>query len=280
MSTFNAIPSFETRRPAVAGMFYPGEMKKLQTDLGKMFAGVQSEKVTGKISAIVAPHAGYVYSGYVAAEAYGQLSADSYDTVAVISPSHRDYFRGVSVYLGDYQTPIGQIPVNREICEKLLQNSPLIKASELGHREEHALEVQLPFLQTKLQNFKLIPIVMGTQDWETCHALGEALGKALKDTCSLVVASSDLSHFYSHDVARRLDAIVVRDVELFDEKQLFDDIQKKKCEACGAGPIIASIIAAKHMGATSAKVLSYHTSGEVSGDYDEVVGYLSGVFYN
>ncbi len=271
---------YEPRRPAVAGMFYPGDRKKLQSDLEKMFAGVQSEKLTGTIMGMVSPHAGYVYSGYVAAEAYHQLRNGDYETAVVIAPSHRDYFRGVSIYTGDYVTPLGVMPVDRAICEKLLDNSPLIKVTELGHREEHSLEVQLPFLQTVLKDVKLVPLVMGTQDRETAFSLGHILGTVLKGTNSLVIASSDLSHFYSQDAAGRLDALVIRDVERFDEEQLFDDIQKKKCEACGAGPIIATIIASKQMGATAAKVLSYHTSGEVSGDYEEVVGYLSGIFYN
>lgn len=271
---------FEPRRPAVAGMFYPGEKNKLQLDLAKMFDEATTERMNKKIFGIVAPHAGYMYSGYVAAEAYQQLKGSVYDTVVVLSPSHRDYFHGVSVYTGDYVTPLYTIPVDQSVCEKLLAYAPLIKATELGHRDEHALEVQLPFLQSVLKDFKLVPLVMGTQDRETCFGLGDALGKVLKGTNSLIIASSDLSHFYSDDAARRLDGIVVRDVEHFDENKLFEDIQQKKCEACGAGPIISAIIASKLMGASSAKVLSYHTSGEVSGDFDEVVGYLSGVFYN
>lgn len=271
---------FKPRKPAVAGMFYPGEKSKLLSDLNKMFSGVKSEKITGKICGLVAPHAGYMYSGYVAAEAYHQMSDISYDTVVVISPSHRDYFHGVSVYMGDYITPLGTVSVDKKICDKLIAHAPLIRATEMGHRDEHALEVHLPFLQVILKEFKLVPLVMGTQDRETCFRLGDVLGKVLKDTNSLVVASSDLSHFYSDSAARKLDGIVVKDVESFDEKKLFDDIQERKCEACGAGPIISAMIAAKHMGAKSSKVLSYHTSGEISGDYDEVVGYLSGVFFN
>lgn len=280
MATSSGKTAFGPRNPAVAGMFYPGEKNKLRSDLEKMFSNVKSERISGKISGIVAPHAGYMYSGYVAAEAYQQLDGLSYDTVVVISPSHRDYFHGVSVYTGDYITPLGIIPVDKQACDKLLTYAPLIQATEMGHRDEHALEVHLPFLQFILKDFKLVPLVMGTQDRATCFRLGEILGEILQDTNTLVVASSDLSHFYSDTAARRLDRIVVKDVESFDEKKLFDDIQQRKCEACGAGTIISTIIASKIMGAKSAKVLSYHTSGEVSGDYDEVVGYLAGVFYN
>lgn len=280
MSGLSKNAAFDIRKPAVAGMFYPGDEKKLRSDLDQMFSKATPFTINGKIFGIVAPHAGYMYSGYVAAEAYKQLMHCSYDTVVVISPSHRDYFHGVSVYTGNYLTPLGTVPVDKEVCDQLLSYAPLVKATELGHRDEHALEVQLPFLQVILNDFKLVPLVIGTQDRETCFRLGDILGEVLKDTQSLVVASSDLSHFYSHETAKKLDGIVARDVEKFDADQLFNDIQNKKCEACGAGPIVSTIVAAKHLGAHSAKVLSYHTSGEISGDYDEVVGYLSGIFYN
>ncbi|MBL7994114.1 AmmeMemoRadiSam system protein B [bacterium] len=280
MSTSSEKTAFNPRKPAVAGMFYPGEKNRLQADLNTMFANVTSKRVSGNVFAIVAPHAGYIYSGHVAAEAYNQLFDLSYDTVVVLAPSHRDYFQGASIYLGDYMTPLGAVPVDKNMCDQLLKYAPLIKATVLGHRDEHALEVQLPFLQLILKEFELVPIVIGTQDHETCFRLGDILGKVLQGTNSLIVASSDLSHFYSQEKANRLDGIVVKDIEDFDENKFFDDIQNKKCEACGAGTIVSAIIAAKRMGATSSKVLSYHTSGEVSGDYEEVVGYLSGVFYN
>jgi AmmeMemoRadiSam system protein B len=268
------------RPPAVAGMFYPAQKEKLENDLEKMLAQAHSEKVEGQIYGLVAPHAGYMYSGYVAAEAYKQLMNRSYDTVAVIAPSHRDYFRGVSIYLGAYATPLGNLNVNQSLAENLLAHGTVIKATELGHREEHALEVQLPFLQTILSSFEILPLVMGTQDWESCYHLGTALGEVLGNTNSLIVASSDLSHFYSVQQANALDHIVAEHIDRFEEKKLFDDIQSRKCEACGAGPIVAAMIASKKMGARHARVLSYHTSGEISGDYKEVVGYLSGVFFN
>ncbi len=280
METHRTHADFKARRPAVAGMFYPAQRDQLKTDLEKMFSQTQVEKINGQIFGVIAPHAGYVYSGYVAADAYKQLANRSYDTVAVIAPSHRDYFKGVSLYLGEYATPIGAMSVNQELAEKLLAAEPAIKPSVLGHREEHALEVQLPFLQVILDSFQILPLVMGTQDWESCYRLGKALGDLLKDSRSLVVASSDLSHFYPVEKAHLLDGIVAKDIENFDEKKFFDDIQSRKCEACGAGPIIAAMIASKQMGASQARVLSYHTSGEISGDNDEVVGYLSGVFYN
>lgn len=272
--------NFKTRPPAVAGMFYPAQSDKLRTDVEKMFSQTQVEKINGQIFGVIAPHAGYVYSGYVAADAYKQLANRHYDTVAVIAPSHRDYFKGISLYLGDYATPMGTMSVNQELAEKLLAAEPVIKPSELGHREEHALEVQLPFLQVILDSFQILPLVMGTQDWESCYRLGKALGDLLKESNSLVVASSDLSHFYPVEKAHALDGLVAQDIENFEEKKFFDDIQSRRCEACGAGPIIAAMIASKHMGAAHARVLSYHTSGEVSGDNNEVVGYLSGVFYN
>ncbi|MBX7152683.1 AmmeMemoRadiSam system protein B [bacterium] len=272
--------SFKTRKPAVAGLFYPGGRTELTAELKAMFENTSSVIIQSPIYGLVAPHAGYMYSGYVAAETYQQLSECEYDTVVVISPSHRDFFHGVSVYPGDYSTPLGTVPVDRKLAEELMETTPVVIPSDLGHREEHGLEVQLPFLQYMLKDFVLLPLVMGEQDWETSAALGNALAKVLKNRRALVVASSDLSHYHHVRQANHLDHVVINDLEAFDEKRLHTDIRSHQCEACGAGAIFATMIASKQLNARHSKVLSYHTSGEVSGDYDEVVGYLSAVMFN
>lgn len=267
------------RRPAVAGYFYPASAQKLQAELEEMFRKASSESVQGKIFGLISPHAGYVYSGTVAASAYQLIRRQAIDTVAVISPSHRDPFGGVTVYPGQYATPLGNIPTNTELSDRLADLTPVIRKSPLGHGDEHALEVQLPFLQYALNDFKLIPLVMGSQDWKTCSALGEALAKTLAGTSSLIVASSDLSHYHDQETAKHLDQKVIDAVSRFDEKTLYDDMITGKCEACGAGPIVAAMIASRLLGADQAKVILYRTSGEVSNDYDQVVGYLAGVMY-
>jgi len=270
---------FKTRRPAVAGLFYPADAEQLKDDIERTLQNAHSHGISGEIKGLISPHAGYMYSGYVAAEAYKQLDSP-YEVVVVISPSHRDYFKGISVYPGNYATPLGEVPVDLELIDQLVESVPMVQASELGHREEHGVEVELPFLQLKLPEFHLIPLVMASQDWHTSFVLGNALGELLKKKNALIVASSDLSHFYSVKIANQLDGVVVKDVEEFDEEKFSHDIQIRKCEACGAGPILATMIAAKKLGSNRAKVLSYHTSGEISGDYNEVVGYLSGVMHH
>jgi MEMO1 family protein len=279
MSPATDISRQPVRKPRVAGFFYPSDEKKLRRDLEHLYTQAQRIERPGTIIGMVAPHAGYVYSGQVAAEAYKQITGEVYTYVIVIAPSHRDFFRGVSVYDGDYSTPLGVLPVDQEMCRKLTLSSGLIQTSDLGHRDEHALEVQIPFIQTRLKDVRLIPLVMGNQDWDTCETLGHSIAQVFQGTASLIIASSDLSHFHKQAQAETLDQIVIKDFERFSEKQLYDHISHRECEACGAGPIIAMMIASRILGATRARVLSYHTSGEVSHDYDQVVGYLSGILY-
>lgn len=275
MSTIS-VPS--PRRPAVAGYFYPAQARTLTSDLERMFKDTPSTTLQGTLIGFVAPHAGYVYSGKVAATAYQHIQGQFFDVVAVISPSHRDPFGGVSVYPGDYATPLGVVQVDLPLVETISRSYSFIKKTVLGHRDEHALEVQLPFLQYALESFRLLPLVMGSQDWETCQALGDALGKVCAGRKSLIIASSDLSHYYSQSSARELDQQAMEAVSRYDERGLYEAILSGRCEACGAGPIIATMIAARKLGANRAHILQYQTSGDVSGDYDQVVGYMAAAF--
>ncbi|RKY81146.1 AmmeMemoRadiSam system protein B [candidate division KSB1 bacterium] len=269
-----------TRKPAVAGMFYPSNPTELKRQIDFFLENLEDNPIDGDIYAIVAPHAGYMYSGQVAAAAYKPLLGRDYDLVAVISPSHREYFDGISVFCGEsYETPLGKIPVATEICQRLVDQGDKIFSSWLGHGEEHALEVQLPFLQRVLGDFKLIPVVMGEQNYDYSDSLGETLAKLLRHQQALVVASSDLSHYYPATEAERLDEIVQQRLKDFDYEGLWDDIELRRCEACGAGPIVAAMIAAKKMGANKSSVLMYRHSGDVTGDRTAVVGYLAAAFY-
>jgi len=206
--------------------------------------------------------------------------------VVVIAPSHTLPFSGSSVFNGAfYQTPLGKIEVDKGLAKKIAEKNSGVFLSGKGHtlggmRDEHSLEVQLPFLQIVLGDFKLVPIVMGDQDWESCKALADALAKALKDKNALVVASSDLSHFHPYDQAVKLDRIVIENVSAFDPEKLFDDLSHGKCEACGGGPMIACMLAAKALGAEQSKVLNYANSGDVTGDHSGVVGYMSAVIFD
>lgn len=276
----------QVRKPAVAGQFYTGDPVALSKELTDFFKKAKKEPIPGQIIALIAPHAGYMYSGQVAAHAFKLLEGLSFETVLVISPSHIAYFSGASVYNGGaYETPLGTIPVDTTLAGKIADQDKRVLLSDKGHdfvgmRGEHSLEVELPFLQTVLGKFKLVAIVIGDQDYATCEALGKAMAKALEGENALIVASSDLSHFHPYSEAVRLDNIVINHVNSFDADGLHKDLSSGACEACGGGPIVATMIAAKGLGADKAKVLNYANSGDVTGDKSGVVGYMAAVMYD
>jgi len=268
------------RHAAFAGMFYPDAPEELRRVLEDMFESVEEERVSERVLGLIAPHAGYVYSGSVAAEAYNQIKGNKYEAVIVVAPSHREYFQGFTIYDGDmYETPLGKIKIDKELAEICVESNENTYFSEKGHRQEHSLEVQLPFLQFALEEFALVPIVMGEQGFNSSTGLGMALSKILKERDVLIVASSDLSHFYDSETAFKLDSRVVSRVNNLDHNGLSRDLEEKKSEACGMGPMIAVMYASKLAGAKFSKVLKYKNSGDVTGDKREVVGYLSAVMY-
>lgn len=272
----------EIRKPAVAGSFYPANPVELTKTVAKLFSEVDKQALGGRPIGLVVPHAGYPYSGKVAARAYKLLEGEEFDTVVVISPSHTVFFKGSSVFSGaGYQTPMGTVDIDQELSKKITEVNPTaVYFSNMGHasgstRGEHALEVQLPFLQVVLGKFKLVAIVMGDQEPDSVRGLGEALATALKGTNTLIVASTDLSHFHNEKTARRLDFAVQTAIEKFDPELLLDILESGKGEACGGGIVSAVMIAAQRLGGKEIKFLEYTTSGAVTGDFDEVVGYLS-----
>ncbi len=275
----SAADIFKPRPPAVAGLFYPAQSNALRSIVRNLLDDAVAEPSLPNIHGLIAPHAGYVYSGSVAAHAFSQVAGTSWDLVVVLSPSHREMFRGASVYPGDFDTPLGRVTVNREIAVQLAEASPLIQAGIVGHRQEHGIEVELPFLQTVVDEFELLPIVMGTQDWETCETVAAQLWPLIRDKRVLVVASSDLSHFYPQARANELDRVVVDDVEAYEPERFYRDIRTGRCEACGFGPILVTMLLTQKRGATKANVLTYRTSGDVNHDYTEVVGYLAGAMH-
>ena len=273
------------RKAAVAGQFYPGDRRALESAVGGFLEKSEVFQLGTRVVALVAPHAGYMYSGQVAAQAYRQVAGRDINVVAVIAPSHTESFSGSSVFGGGgYETLLGGIPVHRR-CVERLASYPTLTISDHGHqgghlfRQEHALEVQLPFLQSVLTDFSLIPIVMGDQDRTSCEQLGNALAEVLKEEKALIVASSDLSHFHSYEEAVRLDRMVMEAVSDFDDRRLSEQLASGPCEACGGGPIVSALIAARALGADRAQVLSYANSGDVTGDRTQVVGYMSAVFF-
>ena len=267
-------------RPAqVAGYFYPSDPVKLRNQIKLLLDSSNPKQKFEKIFGIVSPHAGYIYSGKTAAFAYNQLREKNYKRVVVISPSHSEYFPGISVFDGDaYETPLGVLDVDKEFSDKIVNGSKLIFKGFDGHRSEHALEVQLPFLQTVLSGFKIVPIVMGDQRKIFVNELSEVLAR-ISDDQTLLVASSDLSHYHSKDEANVLDSIIEKRIRDFDFEKLQKDLERNNCEACGGGPITVLMKTASLKNIKHSSVLHRSDSGDVTGDNNEVVGYLSAVVY-
>jgi len=288
----------KVRDAGVAGSFYPADPAALTAMMDAMLAQVTLPPINGQILAVVAPHAGYPYSGPVAAYTYAALKGHKYARVVVIAPSHYEAFDFSSVYDGDgYATPLGTVPVDREFSAKLAKMDATIHLSERGHKAtpagaEHALEVQLPWLQHVLGDFKLVPVVMGDQSYESSRALGVSLAKLLlhnekahghggsqeppDDT--LIVASSDMSHYHTYDDAEKIDRKTLNAIQAYDYLSMSRNFETRVWEACGGGPIVAAMIAAERMGANQAQVLKYENSGDTSGIRSRVVGYGSDVF--
>lgn len=269
------------RRPAVAGTFYPGTEDELRNNV-HYYLNHEIEPLSDVVG-IVAPHAGYMFSGKVAGTVYGAVRELSPETIVLIGPSHFEYFEGICVYEGDaFQTPLGEVPVDTEFRERLVQAGNGIFAGIQGHgsngQGEHCLEVQLPFLQELYDEFAIVPVIMGEQDWPTCEALAGALAEVCSDRNCLIIASSDLSHYHSYEVAQVIDARFIEMLQRGEPEALAEALEKREVEACGGGPVVATQLASQRLGADKTKVLLYQNSGDVWVDKTRVVGYLAAAF--
>lgn len=264
------------RAPAVAGMFYSEDERSLRTDLNRMIDSIAPPALSGTVLGLIVPHAGYIYSGSTAAYAYATIRKYTFDTVVLVSPSHREYFNGISVFNGSaYSTPLGIVAVDEVLRDNLVSGDTIIHPSSQGHGLEHAIEVQLPFLQLLFPELKILPIVMGDQRRHYCYHLADRLAGTLADTRSLVIASTDLSHYHKYDEAKRLDEIIINDIGGLNHDKLMDDLESERGEACGGGPAVAVLAASQLLGANRVNILHHCNSGDVTGDRDRVVGYLS-----
>lgn len=279
------------RQPAVAGAFYPADPAALSAMIDELLAHAAPRPADGAILAAVAPHAGYPYSGPVAAHTFAALRGRSYARVVVIAPSHYAAFRFSSVYDGDaYATPLGAIPIDKKFAFELANGNAAIRLSGDGHDPtaaggEHAIEVELPWLKKVLGDFALVPVAMGDQSYASSRALGVALanliqtskgGEPLGDT--LILASSDLSHYHSYADAEAMDHNTLHALEAWDYFSMARNFGERVWEACGGGPVVAAMIAAERMGANQAVALDYATSGDTFGDRSRVVGYSADLF--
>jgi MEMO1 family protein len=267
------------RPPAVAGMFYPGSSGELEADVNRYLSECGPHTPAGSLVGLVVPHAGYEFSGLTAAYAFSLVKPGQFSSVVIVSPSHREYFPGISIHPGNaWRTPLGDIPVDTALRDAIVKLDPAIELSLHGHGREHAIEVQLPFLQKTAGALPVVPIVIGDQRRENCLRLGETLGKACQGKNVLLVASSDLSHYHAYDEAGVLDRMAAGSIASFDEMKLMSDLEAERCEACGGGPVVSVMIAARSLGADKAEILHACNSGDVTGDHSAVVGYLSAAF--
>jgi MEMO1 family protein len=272
--------SLQPVRPeAVAGSWYPGRPEILAREVDCYLAAVPDEPSADQVFGLVVPHAGLMYSGPVAAWAYRMIQGADFDVVVLVGPSHRMGFEGVALYpRGAFGTPLGAIPIAADVADAIRAVTPVVHDDVTAHAPEHSLEMQMPFLRRVLPDTPIVPMLMGYQSAETITSLGTGLAMALAGHRALLVASSDLSHYLDARMAAMVDREVIDSVDRFDADGLLDLLQSKPEHACGGGPIVSVMRAARALGARAGRVLHYADSGDVSGDKKAVVGYMAAAF--
>jgi len=270
-------------RPSpLAGTWYEGNPRALAHAVDQYLEQAELPELPGKVVAVIAPHAGHIYSGPVAGYAFAAVRGEKPDLVAVLSPMHQPYYEPLlTTAHAAYSTPLGQIPVDKETVADLDARLMAVLGHGLtpvAYDQEHSLEIELPFLQRSLAgDFKLLPVMVRAQSPKVSRQLGEALAETLRGRNALLVASTDLSHFYTQKEALSFDTEMLRRIESFSPEEVFKAEQEDKGYACGLGALAAVLWAAKGLGADTIKVLRHATSGDVTGDYSRVVGYGAAV---
>lgn len=268
----------DLRPSPIAGTWYDGNPKKLAASVDEYLNAANPPEISGKIIAVIAPHAGYVYSGAVAAHAFAAVRNLTPDLVAVLSPFHSlAPYPLLTTRHDAYTTPLGDIEVDKSALAEL-QSQLEIPLMAVANDREHSLEIELPFLQRALKNeFKLLPLMIRAQEADTARQLGHALAQVLENKNALLVASTDLSHFYDQRTAGILDAEMLRRFESFDPESIFQAEETGKGFACGHAAVAAMLWAARDLGANKVQTLKYATSGDITGDHSSVVGYGAAV---
>lgn len=280
------------RKPAVSGLFYDSDPEKLKKTIESCFKHelgpgsipklANSKNIDDNIYGIIAPHAGYSYSGPIAANAYYHLVEQGFpETFIIICPNHTGVGAEVSIFNeGNWSTPLGNIAIDNEFSNELVKESNIITSDISAHLKEHSCEVHLPFLQYFSNDFKIVPIVMWVQDMET----SEDIANGIVDTANKlgtsvsIIGSTDLTHYTPQNIAYKQDKIILDKIANMDEEGILKEINELNISMCGYGPTIASIKSTRRFGAKKCKILKYATSGDISGDTDSVVGYGSGIF--
>ena len=266
------------RQAVVSGQFYPDNPQML-TEQIKTFLAKANTRPDFDVKALIVPHAGYDYSGQVAAEAYKKVQGRRFGSVILVAFLHRVFLPGVLVDDADvYETPLGRVPVDLELVEELRNFHPLLNQTVKGSLQEHSLEVQLPFLQKTIPDLKIVPIYIGVQDMANVTALAEALAQAIKNKNVLVVVTTDLSHFHPYAVAVEKDRKTIEMFEKGNAEAINGAATREEAEACGIGPVLTALLLAKKMDWKGPELVCYANSGDVTGERGSVVGYASMVF--
>ena len=261
------------RHPAVAGRFYPSDPKILREEVHTYLSQNPKRKPVRAVGCIV-PHAGYMYSGQVAGAVFASLEIPQ--LCLIMCPNHTGIGRALAIVSeGAWETPLGHVAIDNSFAAALKQRCPLLHEDSTAHRNEHATEVELPFLQVRQPQLRLVPIALGTSRFDTLEQLGDAIADviAAQNDPVLIVASSDMNHYESDAITRVKDHSAIEPILGLDPRALYDVVTQQNISMCGFGPAVAMLTAAKKLGSTSAELVKYATSGDVSGNRDLVVGY-------
>ncbi len=272
------------RQPAVAGRFYPANAQRLRAEVETYTTAPASASAEPQVRirafGCVVPHAGYIYSGHVAGAVYRRLELP--ERFVILCPNHTGMGEPQAVMSeGAWHTPLGDASIDEKLAGQLKVKLPLLSEDQAAHRYEHALEVQLPFLQVLAPGFQFVPITVGTSNFDVLTALGTVIGSAAAEAGQpvLVIASSDMNHYESDSVTRVKDRRAIDQLLALDPRGLYDIVHKADISMCGYGPAVVMLTAARKLGATKAELIRYATSGDVSGDRDMVVGYAGVAVY-
>jgi AmmeMemoRadiSam system protein B/AmmeMemoRadiSam system protein A len=263
------------KEPSVAGAFYPSDKKELKETVENFLSKAEKGKRDGRLIALISPHAGYRYSGQVAAYGYNEMKGTDIKNVILIGPSHHAGFKGASVYTkGSFKTPLGNVEINEKLAGDLLKEDADVKFYPEAFEKEHSLEVQLPFLQIVLKEFTIVPILIGSPTKQTFDHLTSRLAEMLDENTFLVV-STDLSHYHDYSTAKEMDSKVIATIERLSVVDTERLLRTGEAELCGGYPVLIALEAARRAGANTGVLLKYENSGDVTGDRGKVVGYAS-----
>ena len=268
------------REPVAAGQFYPDGKEDLEGMIKycyehKYGPGNQPIEPSKKIFGIICPHAGYVYSGPTACHSYKSISSQNPELVIIIGPNHFGIGRNAATMIdAKWRTPLGMVQVDSEATQEIAKKSKIIEIDNYSHSQDHSLEVQIPILQSTLsKKFQILPIILLSQDLETAKDVGYAVSEIAKKKNSLIVGSSDFTHYEENSFAHLQDKALIEPILEMDVERFYHVLKEKRVTACGFGAIASTIIACKNLGSTKGELLSYATSGDVSGNAESVVGY-------